>query len=98
MINTPQFIELGSLVERAVRLMKPLYPQTVQKFNIEGQVVVQVTLDEEGNVTSAKATTGSPLLRLPSEDAARKSKFKPATVGNQATKATGFITYNFKRL
>jgi len=35
------------------------------------------------------------LLRAASEDAARKSKFKPTLVGNRAVKATGFITYNF---
>jgi TonB family protein len=94
--KTPPGVELGALIDRAVRLIKPVYPPNAQKMNIEGQVTVQVTLDEEGNVVTAKATAGPPLLRTTCEDAARKSKFKPATVGNQAVKATGFISYNFK--
>lgn len=95
-VNPSQPVELGALIERAVRMVKPVYPPNAQRFNVEGQVTVQVTLDEEGNVTSAKATIGSQFLRAACEEAARKSKFKPALVGNQAVKATGFITYNFK--
>ena len=94
--KTPPSVELGALIDRAVRLIKPVYPPNAQKMNIEGQVRVEVTLDEEGNVVTAKATGGPPLLRTTCEDAARKSKFKPAMVGNQAVKATGFISYNFK--
>lgn len=94
--NTTQPVELGSLIDRAVRMIKPVYPANAQRFNIEGQVMVQVTLDEEGNVTSAKATSGAQLLRAACEDAARRSKFKPATIGTQPVKATGFISYNFK--
>lgn len=94
--KAPANVELGALIDRAVRLVKPVYPPNAQKMNIEGQVTVQVSLDEEGNVISAKATNGPPLLRTSCEDAARKSKFKPALAGTQAVKATGFITYNFK--
>lgn len=94
--KTPQSVELGALIDRAVRLIKPVYPPSAQKMNIEGQVRVEVTLDEEGNVVTAKATAGPPLLRSTCEEAARKSKFKPALAGNQPVKATGFITYNFK--
>jgi protein TonB len=54
-----------------------------------------VALDEEGNVTSAKATDGHQLLRQSSEDAARRSKFKPAMYNGKPIKSTGTITYNY---
>ncbi len=92
----PSTVNIGALNYLAVRLTTPLYPAFAQKTNIQGKVTVQITLDAEGNVTSAKASDGPPLLRSPSEDAARKSKFNPARAGNQAVKATGFIIYNFK--
>lgn len=95
-LNPSPPVELGALIDRAVRMVKPIYPSNAQRFNVEGQVVVQVTLDEEGNVTDARATSGAQLLRAACEDAARRSKFKPAMVGNQPAKATGFISYNFK--
>jgi TonB family protein len=94
----PEFVDLGQITAASVvRMVKPVYPMIAQKSNIVGQVVVQVTLDEEGNVTAAKAVSGHALLRSASEDAAEKSKFKPATVGNQAVKAKGLIVYNFSR-
>jgi TonB family protein len=89
-------VNFGALNNLALRLATPVYPPFAQKMNIQGQVTVQITLDAEGNVLSAKAADGPPMLRTPSEEAARKSKFKPARVENQPVKATGFIIYNFK--
>lgn len=92
----PEFVDLGPLTEaQATRMVKPLYSQVAYKASIGGKVVVQVEMDVEGNVTAAKVVSGHPYLRQASEDAARKSKFKPAKFGNQAVKAKGIITYNF---
>ena len=94
--KTTQNVELGQLNALAVNLVMPAYPEIARKTNVKGTVTVQITLDEEGKVVSAKATEGPSMLRSTAEDAARKSKFKPAMVGDKAIKATGFIVYNFK--
>ncbi len=91
----PKSIELGSLVGLAVKMVTPVYPATARQMSINGQVMVQLMLDETGNVSSVRATTGPQILRAAGEDAARRSKFKPAMVGGQPVKATGFIVYNF---
>jgi hypothetical protein len=54
-----------------------------------------VSFDEQGKVTAAKATSGPSSLRGVSEDAAKRSKFSPAKVGDRAVKATGYVVYNF---
>ncbi len=94
--NPSQPVNLGALNNLAVNLVVPVYPSIAQQSKIQGKVTVQVTLDEEGKVVSAKAVGGPSLLRSVSEDAVRKSKFKPALVAGQAVKAIGFIIYNFK--
>jgi protein TonB len=58
-------------------------------------VIVNVTIDNRGNVVSAKAVQGHPLLRSAAEDAARRSKFKPVSVNGQTVNAKGSINYNF---
>ena len=78
-------------------MVTPGYPPIARNMNAEGQVVVEVEIDEEGNVTNAKAVSGHALLRNSAEDAARKSKLKPAMIGGKAVKATGQIIYSFKR-
>lgn len=92
----PEFVDLGQLTEaQAVRMAKPVYSSVAMKSNIGGRVVVDVEIDLEGNVTSAKMTSGSPFLKQISEDAARRSKFKPGSFDNVPIKARGTIVYNF---
>jgi TonB family protein len=94
--KTPQSVEIGQLNALATMLVNPAYPEIARRANVKGSVTVQISLDEEGKVVAAKATEGPLLLRAASEDAARKSKFKPAQSAGKAVKATGFIVYNFK--
>ena len=87
--------DVGELNSRAVKLQSPIYPQDAKRLGIQGKVLVQVTIDEQGNVTSAKSTSGNPLLRTSAEDAARRSKFKPVVISNLPVKASGYIVYNY---
>jgi TonB family protein len=88
-------VNAGVLNGRAVTLPKPAYPPIAKQMRASGQVAVQVFVDETGNVTAAKATTGNSLLRAPAEAAARQSRINPIIVGDRAVKATGIIVYNF---
>jgi protein TonB len=58
-------------------------------------VVVQVVVDEEGNVISASAASGHPLLQPAAIAAARQAKFAPYKLNGQPVKVTGTLTYNF---
>ena len=64
--------------ERAVKTrIAPVYPELARRMKISGTVMVQVTVDSEGKVTDAKATSGNRLLAGAAEDAVRKWKFAP---------------------
>lgn len=94
----PEYVDLGQLADaQAIRMIKPIYSQNAINSGIGGEVVVNIELDAEGNVTSAKVVSGHPFLRQASLDAARKCKFKPGKFGDQAVKAKGYIVYNFVR-
>ncbi|MGI9055147.1 MAG: TonB family protein [Pyrinomonadaceae bacterium] len=96
--NTPTIFRYGRIdSSQAIKMVTPVYPAFARNISAEGQVVVEVEIDEQGNVTSAKAASGHSLLRNSAEDAARRSKFKPAMINNKAVKATGQIVYIFKR-
>ena len=56
---------------------------------------MQIVIDEQGHVISAKATSGSPLLQAAAMQAALQARFTPTLLGGQAVKVTGSITYNF---
>lgn len=92
----PEFLNLGALSNaNAVRLVMPTYSVMARQARVEGKVLVEVELDIEGNVVTADATSGPAMLRQSAEDAARKSKFKPANFNGEPIKAKGVVTYNF---
>jgi len=85
----------GVLNGKAISLPKPSYPPLARAAKATGTVVVQVTVDENGNVVSAQPVSGHPLLRAAAVAAARSAKFSPTKLSGQPVKVTGVITYNF---
>jgi protein TonB len=85
----------GVLNGKAISLPKPSYPPIARQAHAAGTVVVQVTIDENGNVISASAVSGHPLLRAVAVAAARGARFSPTKLSGQPVKVTGVITYNF---
>jgi protein TonB len=81
----------------ATRLPKPPYPAAAVALGIQGKVDVQVTIDEQGNVISAKAASGHVMLRDAAVNAALKAKFTPTYLSKVPVKVTGVIVYNFTR-
>ena len=93
--NAPKIINGGVINGKAKSLAKPVYPAAAQAVNAEGAVSVQVIIDEAGNISSANAVSGHPLLRRAAEDAALQSKFAPTALSGQPVKVSGVIVYNF---
>lgn len=85
----------GILNGKAKSLPTPEYPAAALAVRAAGAVSVQVTVDEEGNVTSATAVSGHPLLRAAAVSAAREAKFAPVRLSGEPVKVAGVITYNF---
>jgi len=92
----PKIVSSGVINGKAVTLIKPEYPAAAVSAGISGAVNVQVTIDESGNVISARATSGPDLLRSGAEVAALQSKFKPTTLAGEPVKVSGIIVYNFE--
>jgi periplasmic protein TonB len=85
----------GVLNGKAISLPKPAYPPIARAAHAAGTVVVQVLIDENGNVVSAHAVSGHPLLQGAAVGAARQAKFSPTKLSGQPVKVTGVIQYNF---
>jgi protein TonB len=85
----------GVLNGKAINLPKPAYPPIARAAHASGTVVVQVLIDENGNVVSAHAVSGHPLLQAVAVSAARQARFSPTKLSGQPVKVTGVIQYNF---
>jgi protein TonB len=88
-------IAVGSLLPYAEKQAAPIYPPAARSMRATGIVRVEVTIDENGNVSEVKNSSGPTLLQASAKDAIRKWKFRPIQIEGQAVKATGFINFNF---
>jgi protein TonB len=90
-------VSIGVANGIAISLPKPPYPPAAIAVQAKGAVSVQVTIDEQGKVISARAASGHILLRQVAEQAAWKARFTPTKLSNVPVKVTGVIVYNFTR-
>lgn len=91
----PKTVSKGVLNGSATSLPQPAYPPAAKAVRAGGSVSVSVKIDENGNVVSASAQSGHPLLKAAAESAARRAKFSPTKLSGQPVSVTGIITYNF---
>lgn len=91
----PKTLSGGIVNGKAYSLPQPVYPAEALAVRAAGSVVVQVLIDEGGNVISATAVSGHPLLRAAAVEAAKEAKFAPTRLSGQPVKVAGVITYNF---
>lgn len=85
----------GILNGRASELPKADYPAAALAVKASGVVVVNVLIDEGGNIIQASAVSGHPLLRSSAVAAAQKAKFEPTMLNGQPVKVSGSLTYAF---
>lgn len=93
----PRPIIGGVLNGKAITMPAPEYPAIAKQANASGAVQVEVTIDEGGNVISASAVSGHPLLRATAVSAARQAKFSPTKLSGQGVKVSGVLVYNFEQ-
>jgi len=85
----------GILNGKAIFKPAPQYPAIAKAARASGLVTVQILVDESGQVISAKAVSGHPLLQQAAVNAARQARFSPTRLSGQPVKVSGVITYNF---
>jgi len=90
-------VSAGVLNSRAISLPVPEYPAEAKAAGAEGVVVIQVTVDEQGNVTEARALSGPKMLHDVSINAARQAKFSPTLLSGEPVKLSGVLVFNFGR-
>jgi TonB family protein len=91
----PKMIKGGVVNGKAISLPKPAYPPAARAVRASGAVSIQVLIDENGDVFSASAVSGHPLLRAAAATAACDARFSRTVLAGYPVRVTGIITYNF---
>ena len=91
----PVRIGEGQLRSQAINKSIPPYPKKAQDEKIEGDVVIDVTIDEQGKVISTKASSGSEVFVSGCEEAAKEWTFNPFIDNDKPVKVTGELSFRF---
>lgn len=75
--------------------VQPIWTIKAKDAGAIGLVQVEVSIDENGNVLSARPRTGNALLHPEAERAALATRFNKPSVNGQPARAMGFIVYRF---
>jgi protein TonB len=81
------------LIER----VNPEYPEVARKARVEGIVILEAIITQNGHVENAKVLRGvHPLLDQAAVNAVRKWRYKPATLNGKPVRVHSTVTVNFK--
>ena len=86
----------GVLNGKAIDLVHPKFPAAARAVRASGAVKIDVLISEKGNIISAEAISGHPLLVASARAAACSSRFSPTTLSGDPVKVRGVIVYVFK--
>src|SRR5215813_7738448 len=79
----------------ATRKFQPLYPAIPKSEKASGAVMVQITINESGEVIDAQIISGHPIFNDAALQAAKQWRFKPTILNGQPIKVKGVLTFNF---
>ncbi len=85
----------GQTVEILGRPAEPVYPLMAQQANVQGSVVLQARIREDGTVDPLEVISGPAMLTAAALEAVRQWHFKPHHEAGKAVPAETRITVNF---
>lgn len=92
-VGRPMPLTGGVLNDYAVAMPTPVYPSLPK--HVTGTVKVDVTVDEQGRVIAAEATSGPKELRAAAVEAAKRARFIAPRLHGQLIKVEGTLVYKF---
>jgi protein TonB len=73
----------------------PVYPEAARKAKVLGKVIVEVSIDENGNVISARGIQGPTMLYDAAVEAVKQWKFYPARQQGKPVRDVENVVFNF---
>jgi len=93
---TQQRVSRGVSGGELIHRVPPVYPPQAKSLRVEGKVVLDATVLEDGTVSDLKIVQGAPVLITSAMDAVKKWRYKPFLLDGKAIKSPMRITVDFK--
>jgi TonB family protein len=96
-MSAPQRIRVsqGVLQGLLVSKVNPEYPAEAKDRHVEGDVLLKVNIDKEGNVYKVEPESGDPQLTAAAADAVKQWKYRPFLLNGQAVEVESKVKVDF---
>jgi len=88
-------VSAGVSKELLVQRVNPEYPQEAREQHIQGTVLLQATIDKEGNVSKLETISGDSALAPAAIEAVRQWKYRPYRLNGQVVEMETQVSVNF---
>jgi protein TonB len=91
-------VRLGGQVTAPVKIVdvRPVYPPMARQARVEGTVLIDASIDEDGKVKAARVSRSVPLLDQAALSAVRQWIFTPARLNGQPVGVSITVTVEFR--
>jgi len=92
-------IRVGGQIRPPIRVkdVAPVYPAIAQSARVQGDVVIEATIDEDGKVADTRVVKSVPLLDQAALDAVRQWQYQPSLLNGVPTAVVTTVTVKFTR-
>jgi TonB family protein len=93
----PQRVRVSAGVAQGLLVNKvnPTYPPDARDQRIQGAVILQATIDKEGNVANLQLISGHPLLAPAAIEAVKQWKYRPYLLNGNPVEVNTQVQVNF---
>jgi len=81
---------------RLIRRVDPVYPETARRARVEGVVLLEVNIDERGDVTNVRVIQGHLLLCQPAVEAVKQWKYSPTVLNGTPVPVVSTVMLPFR--
>jgi TonB family protein len=89
-------VESDEMQQRLEHSVAPIYPDVARKAGIEGNVVLRVSVSEEGRVTELTVLDGPPVLARAAVHAVQQWQYRPWIMGGRPTAVVTTLVVSFR--
>jgi TonB family protein len=93
--GTPTWLATEALLKISTHCVAPKMPALGRQARIEGQVLVDILVDQRGKVACVQLMHGHPMMASSAINAAKDWTFKPQKQENQMVSFYGHLSFHF---
>ena len=96
-VAKPKKLRVSSGVAEGLKThtVNPKYPREAREKGIQGDVILQATIDTKGNITNLNPVQGDPILVEASVEAVKQWRYKPYILNGEPVEVETTIKIQF---